>query len=259
VRILLPPSEGKQPGGSGPALMKLGFGPAPLAAHRQRLARTVERVARGPAKRAVAAFALPPAVATAGLAANAVVTASATMPALNRYQGVVYDGLNLTSLDADTRAAAGATTIIFSGLFGFLTGDEPVPDYRVPAAATLPRIGIVGTSWRPILDRVLPALLTDELVVDLRSSDYLAMWRPRSDRVIAVRMLSRRPDGTVSIVSHFSKFGKGRLARALLVRVAAGASIDSAQDIADIWTDDVGGEAMLVSTARGPQVDLVTI
>ncbi len=261
MRILLPPSEGKRTGGTGPPLAEVGFGPAPLRAQRRRLAAAVERVAAGNRARAVGAFVLPPAVADAALAANAVLTRSPTRAALDRYAGVVYDGLDVSTLTAAQRAVADATILVFSGLFGVLSGADAIPDYRVPASTVLPRIGAVGPSWRSVLTRVLPATLGHEPVLDLRSTDYASMWRPGAAArpgVIDVRILSRRPGGSLGVISHFSKHAKGRLTRAVVERISAGETVADAAAVAKIWRE-VGFGAATVDTAGGrTRLELVT-
>ena len=76
---------------------------------------------------AARALLLPPAVAAEALAANAAVRDSGTVPALRRYRGVVYAGLDVTSLSVEQQRWAGRNTVIFSGLFGAVRGDEPIP------------------------------------------------------------------------------------------------------------------------------------
>jgi cytoplasmic iron level regulating protein YaaA (DUF328/UPF0246 family) len=190
---------------------------------------------------------LPPGVIDASLAANARVRAAATLPALQRYAGVVYDGLASVGLtDAEQRVAA-RSLLIFSGLFGVVRGDEPVPPYRVPAKAVLPDLGVVGTFWRPILDQAMPGLLArGGLVVDLRSSDYTAMWRPGREvarRVVTVRVLSPLPGGGLGVVSFPSKFAKGQLAGSLVRRAAAGAAVATVDDVAAAWLACGGARA----------------
>lgn len=259
MRILLPPSEAKLAGGTGPSLAELEFADTALGRHRRRLANAVERTARGRASTAATAFALPPAVAAQAIQANSTVLTSVTVAALDRYRGAVYQALDVDTLCPPARACADASVLIFSGLFGVLAATEHVPDYRVPAAAVLPRIGGAGASWRAVLAAELPRRLADDVAIDLRSTDYTAMWRPSAAdtvcSVIPVRMLSRRPDGRLAVTSFFSKRGKGLLARALVERSAAGGSVRSAQDVADTWVHAGLGE---ISAVGATSVDLVT-
>jgi len=235
VHILLPPSEGKTPGGRGKPLTPddsaLGRGRSALLAALDTL------VAGDPAK-AADALLLPPGVADDALTANAAVARSRTMPALRRYAGVVYDGLAYERLSPAAQKLAGRCVHIFSGLLGVVRGAEAVPNYRVPAKATLPGIGVAGTYWRPILTDVLRERLADGLIVDLRSSDYAAMWRPdkaTAERVVTVRILSKTPSGRYAVISYNSKLAKGLLAAALLEAAAAGTQVDSAETIVQTW------------------------
>jgi len=210
----------------------------PLAVARSRaLGALLELVAGDPGV-AAEALLLPAGVAPLALAADAAVLDSPTTPALRRYSGVVYAGLDHAGLSAAEQRIAGRSCLVFSGLFGVVGGDEPVPDYRVPAKAVLPGLGVAGTFWRPVLDEVLPTRLGRGLIVDLRSSDYAAMWRPgRSSaaRVISVRVLSPAPRGGHAVISYPSKFPKGRLAAELVRRVARGEPVAAADDVAAAW------------------------
>jgi cytoplasmic iron level regulating protein YaaA (DUF328/UPF0246 family) len=198
----------------------------------------LDRLVAGPRAAAATALLLPPALIDAALAANAAVRDSATLPALRRYAGTVYEGLDHQSLDPAQQRVAARTVLTFSGLFGVVRGDEPVPNYRVPAKAVLPGVGVAATAWRPVLDQAMPALLDRGLVVDLRSSDYAAMWRPRGEiatRTVRVRVLSPLPSGGRGVVSYPSKFAKGQLAAALVRRLAAGEQVRTADDVATTW------------------------
>jgi cytoplasmic iron level regulating protein YaaA (DUF328/UPF0246 family) len=215
----------------------------PLAAARGELLDALDALLAGPVDASATALHLPPAAVADALAANRAVRGGPTTPALRRYAGVVYAGLDVAALDAAAQRLAARNTLIFSGLWGVVRGDEPVPAYRVPANAALPGIGRVCTYWRPVLDEHLPKLVGRGAVIDLRSGDYVAMWRPRgeiAERTITVRILSPRPKGGHGVVSYNSKFAKGRLAAALFTRAAAGDPAESAQDVVDAWTDTTG-------------------
>jgi cytoplasmic iron level regulating protein YaaA (DUF328/UPF0246 family) len=199
---------------------------------------------------------LPPGAVDEALRANAAVHTSGTVPALRRYAGVVYDGLASCDLDVVQQRLAARSVLIFSGLFGVVRADEPVPAYRVPAKAVLPGIGVAGTFWRPVLDEAMPQLLDRGLVVDLRSSDYSAMWRPRGDiarRTVRVRVLSPLPGGGRGVVSFPSKYAKGRLTGALLKRHTGGLPVRTAEDVAQAWLECGGVSAEVSAPHAGPR------
>lgn len=200
----------------------------------------------GPRRVAARALALPDGMIDEALAANAAVLDSRTTPALRRYAGVVYDGLALHAMSEQEQRTAVRHTYVFSGLFGVLRGDEPVPEYRVPAKAVLPNLGIAGSFWRPLLTDVLASRFRRGLVVDLRSSDYAAMWRPEHDtgnRVVMVRILSPVPRGGFGVVSFTSKFAKGRLAATLIRRLTAGNPVTTRDDVAAAWAESGGTDS----------------
>ena len=245
VHVLLPPSETKRPGGRGRPLAARPPHPV-LGPARARVLDALAELLRLPPQDAAAALALPPAVAADALRADAAVRSTPTAPALRRYAGVLYDGLAAAALDAAEQRLAARRLLVFSGLFGVVRGDEPVPLYRVPAKAVLPGLGVAGGFWRPVLDEALPGLLGGGPVVDLRSSDYAAMWRPRgelAERTLTVRVLSPRPAGGWAVISHPSKFAKGRLAGALVRRLAAGGPVERVEDVADAWRSCGGPRA----------------
>jgi cytoplasmic iron level regulating protein YaaA (DUF328/UPF0246 family) len=242
VQLLLPPSEAKTPGGRGRPLQARPAHPL-LGAQRQRSLEALSRLVAGRPEAAAKALALPPKVAADALATNSVVMSSPTAPALRRYAGIVYDGLGYEDMPPDVARVAARSIFVFSGLFGVVRGDEHIPDYRVPAKATLPGVGVAGTTWRPVLDTAFASMLGRGLVLDLRSSDYQAMWRPvgaLARRVVTLRVLSPLPAGGLGVVSYPSKYAKGRLAAALVTALAVGESIRTVEDIAEVWTSRTG-------------------
>lgn len=250
MHVLLPPSEGKNAGGRGRSITARAPHPV-LGAQRARALQALQTLLEGPTEAVAKALLLPPGVVNDAIAANARAATGPTMPALQRYAGVVYDGLGFAALSPDGQRAAARSVYVFSGLFGVVRGDEAIPDYRVPAKAVLPELGVAGTAWRPVLDEALPGLFGKGLLIDLRSSDYAAMWRPRgalADKTITVRVLSPLPDGGLGVVSYPSKFAKGRLVGALAEAAASGHRFKTAADVAELWTASTGHAA----TVTGP-------
>jgi cytoplasmic iron level regulating protein YaaA (DUF328/UPF0246 family) len=252
VHLLLPPSEGKTAGGRGRPLRRQPGGDDPLSRSRRDAIAALLALISGDAGDAAEALLLPAGVAADALATNAAVLDSPTTPALRRYAGVVYDGLGFAALAPAEQRVAVRSTWIFSGLFGVVRGGEAVPNYRVPAKAVLPGIGLASTFWRRTLTDTLTFALRRGVIIDLRSTDYAAMWRPgraMADRVVAVRVLSPVPRGGHAVISYNSKFAKGRLAAALIRRFAAGAPVEHADDVAAAWLECGGID--YVRTAGG--------
>lgn len=145
---------------------------------------------------------------------NAGLRRAPTMPAINRYTGVLYDALDVESLRGTAVGRARARLAVGSALFGLLRADDLVPAYRLSASAKLPGRPGLSTRWRPLLEPVLASLAENELIVDLRSGSYAALGRIPG--AVRVQVLAEHPDGNRTVVSHFNKAHKGHLARALV-------------------------------------------
>jgi cytoplasmic iron level regulating protein YaaA (DUF328/UPF0246 family) len=211
VLVLLPPSETKRDGGDGPPLRfdQLSF-PDLEPVRKALLDELVELSADREASRK--GLGLSP-KQDAEIERNAVLHTAPTLPAIDRYTGVLYDALDIGSLRGAAAARARARLAIGSALFGLLRADDPVPAYRLSATAKLPGSAPLSARWRPVLEPVLADVAAQELVVDLRSGSYAALGRLPA--AVRVDVLAEHPDGRRTVVSHFNKAHKGRLARAL--------------------------------------------
>ena len=135
------------------------------------------------------------------------------------YSGVLYEALDLGSLDGAARRRATSRLAVTSALFGLLRPGDRIPAYRLSGGVSLPGLGAVSAHWSRRLDPAVRAAVGRGLVVDLRSSTYASFWRPARDlapRVVSVRVLQEH-DGRRAVVSHLNKATKGRLVRDLLL------------------------------------------
>lgn len=209
--VLLPPSETKRSGGDGPPLRLDRLSYTGLTALRTELVDDIVGLAADvPACRRALGLT---AKQDAEIARNAALMAAATLPAIDRYTGVLYDALDIGSLRGASATRARARLAIGSALFGLLRADDPIPPYRLSASSKLPGRPTLGARWKPALEPVLAEIATQDLVVDLRSGSYAALGR--IDGAVRVNVLAEHPDGHRTVVSHFNKAHKGKLARAL--------------------------------------------
>ena len=257
--VLLPPSESKHLDDALRRRAPATFTVAPeLVATRETILAAVAKLCVRDENAAGTALSLPPGELVEACRRNAGLLDAPSLPALDRYSGVVYQGFDTPSLTKAGRRVAERSLLIFSGGFGVVRGGEGVPWYRIPASSRLPELGAVTPIWRPVLARVVPALIGDEFTVDLRSTDYRAMWKPAraaAERVVAVRVLQRRVSTgreVEQVVSYHSKLVKGRLARALVDAATRRRRIESADDVAAI-----AGVLGLVARHSAGGLDLV--
>jgi cytoplasmic iron level regulating protein YaaA (DUF328/UPF0246 family) len=216
VLVLLPPSEGKATGGTGPAvkLDTLSL-PGLTAARSAVLEELVALCDGGDEDKAAAVLGLSPGL-RGEVAKNAGLRDAPTRPAGEVYTGVLYDALGLATLGTAARRRAERSLVVFSGLWGAVRIGDAIPSYRCSMGVRLPALGGLGAYWRPFMAEVMPEAAADGLVLDLRSAAYGAAWKPAgavARRTATVRVLQAQ---TRKVVSHFNKATKGRLVRALL-------------------------------------------
>jgi len=206
VLVLLPPSEGKAPGGRGKPLDLDALSFPALNPVRATVLDALETAARNDLDGLRAALDCP----AAEVEHDLVLRTSGTLPALRRYTGVVYDALSYATLDAAARRRANASLVVASALFGLVRPTDAIPAYRLSGSTSLPGLGGLASLWRPVVEPELAA--HRGLVVDLRSGPYARL--ARAPHAVQVRVL-RDTDGARTVVSHDNKWTKGLLARAL--------------------------------------------
>ena len=215
--VLLPPSEGKSAPRRGKPLdlASLSF-PSLYGARAELLDALVSLCSSGSTAEAATVLGLGPTQADE-VARNADLACAPTARADQVYSGVLYEALDLPTLDGAARRRASSRLAITSGLFGLLRPADRIPTYRLSGSVTLPGPGPVARYWGRHLAPAVAEAAANGLVVDLRSGTYVPFWRPADQRqVVTVRVL-QDVDGRRRTVSHFNKATKGRLVRDLLV------------------------------------------
>jgi uncharacterized protein len=210
--VLLPPSETKRDGGEGAPLDLQALSHPTLHAHRSEL---VDRVVAlsGDTAAAMRALKLGPRGA-ADVERNRELRTSPTMPALDRYTGVLFDALDYPSLDEASRTFAGDTVMVHSALFGLVAAHDPIPAYRLSHDSRLPGVRL-RSHWNPPITGLLER--RTGVIVDLRSEGYADLGRaPLRPDSVFVRVVSVDADGRRRALNHFNKQGKGRFTRAFL-------------------------------------------
>jgi cytoplasmic iron level regulating protein YaaA (DUF328/UPF0246 family) len=223
--ILIPPSEGKAIGGDGP----------PYAAGTMRLPELDHQ-------RAAVLKALGP-------KHDAVV--GPTLPAMDRYTGVLYQELNARGLSAGARRRFVRDTLTVSGLWGLVSPTDPIPFYKLKMSGSVKPLGKLSTWWRPAVSDALADRSAGAVVWDLLPQEHSAAvdWSSIKPKLrVTVRFVDRH-DKTVS---HWNKLLKGSL-----VAWLAETGVTEPEDVAEF--DHPRGYVLdpLGSTVDGTLVQLV--
>jgi len=213
VIVLVPPSETKAEGGAG-VLDPAALGFPGLRGRRRTAQAALKRV---PLKDA-------PAVLKRGARNahearwNRELTTGPVLPAIERYTGVLYDGLGAATLAPEARAWVDGHVVIASALFGLVRAGDPIPLYRLSGSTTLPDLSLKA-HWR---DAVAAAIAsTGEWVLDARSEAYVALGAaPAGSAFLLVETAEGRA------LNHFNKHAKGALVRRLAETGAEAGSRD---------------------------------
>lgn len=221
--ILLPPSETKRDGGNPAATLDLGSLSFPaLTSTRKSALASLRRISRSVAASTVA-LGLGP-TQRHEVERNRTVSVSPTLPAVERYTGVLYDAIGVASLSAEARAWVGETVVIHSALFGLIGADDPIPAYRFSHDTKLPD-GSITRLWRGANQAALAARA--DFVLDLRSEAYTHLGpAPRGSYFL--RVVSQDGAGRRRALNHFNKHGKGEFVRELAL---SDARIDRIDDL----------------------------
>ena len=206
--LLLPPSEGKAPGGNPRGSTwtpDTGSFGRRLEEHRTAVVEALAAVGGGDEK----LLGVKGDHLLRAQSANASLVGAATLPAWQRYTGVVWDHLDPATIPAAERRHV----VVVSGLLGLVRGDDPVPDYRLKMGVNLAPLGKLSTWWRGALTTEIRRRARRRVVVDLLPQEHRAALDLTGLDGVSVTLA----DPTGKPGGHFAKAAKGELARAILL------------------------------------------
>ena len=135
---------------------------------------------------------------------------SPLMSAIERYQGVAYDYLNLASLDADALAYLKNNTIIFSNLYGPILGGDPIANYKVKQGNNIGNV-TPDKFYKERFSYQLDLYLGSDEILDLRAGYYDKFYKVTKPYTT----LKFLKDGKT--VSHWAKAYRGLVLRELAI------------------------------------------
>ncbi len=133
---------------------------------------------------------------------------SSLMSAIERYQGVAYDYLEYSSLDADAQDYLKQNTIIFSNLYGPLYGGDAIANYKVKQGNDIGNIS-PDKFYKQRFTYQLDLLLSQDEILDLRAGYYDKFYK-LTKPYTTLKFLKNGKS-----VSHWAKAYRGKVLREL--------------------------------------------
>lgn len=209
MKILLPPSETKHEGGDG---SPLDLDSLVLPSLNERRSAVLEALIDLASDEEAARRVLKLSERQRGdIAHNRALRSSPTMPAIDRYTGVLFDALDARSLSAVSRRWLGEHVWIHSAPLGPVGALDALPAYRLAAGTSLPGLPALRRHWAEATSAAI-AEADPSFVLDLRSEAYVALGPvPGSVSSAYVRVVTAHGRA----LNHFNKKSKGLLVRAI--------------------------------------------
>ena len=200
MKILLPPSETKAVGGEHPSLDVSPIDDHLQLARKQIIDSLIELC--GDEEIAKKALKLGP-KQLADIQRNLELMHSPTMPAIDRYTGVLYDALKADG------AVMGKNIYIQSALFGLIPATTPIPYYRFSWDSKLPGINL-KQHWKQAHQGLFEP---SEQALDMRSKSYQELAPIDSSNSWVVEVFVEYANGERKPLNHFNKKAKGVFAK----------------------------------------------
>ncbi len=222
--ILLPPSEGKAPGGdasrSWPDVAEdPRFNAFPeLNPARLALIQALHEVMQQPRPQLEKLFGVKGPRLDQALATNRQLPGGPLRPAMERYTGVMFEHLDYPGMPPALRQAFDRHALLFSGVWGLLRPTDWIPDYKLKMDAILPATGRVSDFWKPRISGLLNPLVAGAVVWDLLPGVHRRAWDGQGElaarwQVKFVERVTQQGQSRLRTVSHWSKALKGALVR----------------------------------------------
>ena len=140
--------------------------------------------------------------------------------AIFAFNGDVYDGLDINSLDNEKHQLVNNIIRILSGLYGILKPFDHIKPYRLEMGT---KFSINGNKnlydfWKSkVTNQLKSELAEDELIVNLASNEYFSVINSKkvSNKIISPQFKDYK-NGTLKIISFYAKKARGLMSRFII-------------------------------------------
>ncbi len=137
------------------------------------------------------------------------------MPAIQRYDGVMFDFLDYNSLVPSQKESFDRQALIFSALYGVVGSQDLIADYKLKITAKLPSVGALAAFWKKSLKARLQ-FLNGQIVFNFLPKAHEAMLPAIKPALMLRFRFETKGESGYKTVTHWSKALKGPLIRWIL-------------------------------------------
>jgi len=153
--------------------------------------------------------------------------------AIERYDGVAYDHLDLKSLNDKAKSYIYENTIIFSNLYGPIrAGDIGIVEYKLKQGESVEDIK-PEQFYKKYFSDTLDNFLEDEDILDLRAGFYDKFYKPKKSYTTLKFLKNNK------VVSHWAKAYRGMILRELAINSICSLEEFMNLDIKDLQIKDI--------------------
>ncbi len=157
--------------------------------------------------------------------------------AIFAFNGDVYDGLDINSLDSNKHQLVNNVIRILSGLYGILMPFDRIKPYRLEMGT---KFSINGNKnlyefWATkVTNQLISELKEDEIILNLASNEYFSVINSKeiSNKIISPQFKDFK-NGTLKIISFYAKKARGLMSRFIID--------NDVKSLNDILSFDYGG------------------
>ena len=140
--------------------------------------------------------------------------------AIFAFNGDVYDGLDINSLDNEKHQLVNNIIRILSGLYGILKPFDHIKPYRLEMGS---KFSINGNKnlydfWKSkVTNQLKSELAEDELIVNLASNEYFSVLNSKEvSNIIISPQFKDFKNGNLKIISFYAKKARGLMSRFII-------------------------------------------
>lgn len=137
-------------------------------------------------------------------------------PAIYSYTGMVYMGLDIETMPAESLPYLQARVRILSALYGIIRPLDTIHPYRLDFKTTLTSEQTLYEFWQPHITPTLNEQLGPEkLLLNLASNEYskLVQKKQLDGQIIDVAFKEKKEDGKLRTIGVYAKKARGLMAR----------------------------------------------